>query len=1228
MGRTALSAAIPIVRSIDMAAAGVAGMLAPMLGLNAEEEQAKVFRDAEVRSARMRQMYEPQAGEQMSKTGQIAGGIASIPLEMAGGMGVQRGVERAADVVQRGGTVGEAAVAGGVTGAANVAANLLPVKAGGAVGRVVENALGRGLGARAGQVAGGALTGGVLGAAGDVGVTEASNAALPEGQQFADLKQESDPLTSFGLGAAFGGLGAHGERVGARKAASAAGEVKQPQAKARAGAEAPAGSVGAAGADVERMRRERAAALPVPIELSKGEAMDAETGAGGGDKFAQMNFERETAKDAELGAPLREAAAEKNERLQRNIDAMIDMTGAEKPDRREAGDAIVKAISKKMEARRGEVDKAYAKAREAGDMAEPVSYAGLRNYIDAQTPTTREQLAPIIKMVDEQLAKSDPSGTGEIPIADLEDIRQSIRKNTQFGTPNSVHGGELINRIDAATKDAGGDLYREARRQYADYAGEFKNRAVVANLLNKKRGMEDRRVDLEDVFSKSVLGAGHDDVKHLRRVLQTAGADGAQAWKELQGQALQHIREQALGNTSRDIRGNPIVSVAKLDKAIKGLDADGRLELIFGKKGAEQLRDLNDVASNVLTSPPGSVNTSNTASTWRNMMGHALDTMVTFSASGIPVPALAVLKKSVQTFRERGVRKRVAEALKQPEGMQAAPSGESPFTVEPLGERTQIQPERVQRPAVERSVPDDARLAEIQRLRAGASPETLKALDEHEKVIKREIQAQQLKDRRDAEALNLEKAAARTDDSGIKAALIDRANKLRSEKIPVGDAEELTSIKIPVEKPGRIPAGKATELAEVPGPRVTEPSKPLPVGSAREVTVIDQQPAAPVEPTQIPTGEATELTAENVEPAPRPTEPPRTAAGSDADAELTMLQPGAPARGPLKRVAKPEAEKRGALPAQPFKQRRELETALRAKLGHKLVDGLLQRNVITMGDAPADVPRDAQGRFTGNTVELFHDRLDAATAPGVLMHEVGMHYGMEKMLGEQRYAELMADLAKMRQRPEVAKAWQAVVDNYPLQEGSPEFLSEVAAHLVESAPDRPIVRRMLDAPRAYLYKNFGVNISRTDPALVRALAVGALRKSAGVEAVSPNPTALATAGARQESGADYNTDLSEKEEAQFRQWVAKNKVPFDVDAAESDYDMRGFWKAAQQGDKRASTAINANDGRIHFPDYWKTPSHRTFSNESKWAKPDSPHWEGDRLIGKNGRVVFDEAAVH
>ncbi len=108
----------------------------------------------------------------------------------------------------------------------------------------------------------------------------------------------------------------------------------------------------------------------------------------------------------------------------------------------------------------------------------------------------------------------------------------------------------------------------------------------------------------------------------------------------------------------------------------------------------------------------------------------------------------------------------------------------------------------------------------------------------------------------------------------------------------------------------------------------------------------------------------------------------------------------------------------------------------------------------------------------------------------------------------------------------------------------------------------------------------------------------------------------------------YNTALSTADEQTFRQWVSANNVPFDINAGVTDYDMRGFWKALQAGDPRAKSAIDPNDRRLHYPDYWKTPYHETFSAESQWADPKkAPHWnEKDQLVMPDGTVIFDDRA--
>lgn len=107
---------------------------------------------------------------------------------------------------------------------------------------------------------------------------------------------------------------------------------------------------------------------------------------------------------------------------------------------------------------------------------------------------------------------------------------------------------------------------------------------------------------------------------------------------------------------------------------------------------------------------------------------------------------------------------------------------------------------------------------------------------------------------------------------------------------------------------------------------------------------------------------------------------------------------------------------------------------------------------------------------------------------------------------------------------------------------------------------------------------------------------------------------------------DYTTKLSADDESKFQAWVKDNKVPFNPRDKISDYDMRGFWQAAQRKDPAAETGVDPNDGKLHFTDRWKTPFHQTFSNQSMYAKPNAPHWEGDKLVDENGKLLFDDAA--
>lgn len=138
--------------------------------------------------------------------------------------------------------------------------------------------------------------------------------------------------------------------------------------------------------------------------------------------------------------------------------------------------------------------------------------------------------------------------------------------------------------------------------------------------------------------------------------------------------------------------------------------------------------------------------------------------------------------------------------------------------------------------------------------------------------------------------------------------------------------------------------------------------------------------------------------------------------------------------------------------------------------------------------------------------------------------------------------------------------------------------------------------------------------------------------TAGLEkqAIQPiQPQANLFAPRAQSTLGPYQTNLNPQDEWNFRSWARTNNIPFPekyssidqyIDDPKADYDLRGYWQAQQAGNPMAMRAAN-----LHFPDYWKTPYHESFSNESKYAGAGAPRWnEKNQLISPVGSVVFDE----
>ena len=422
----------------------------------------------------------------------------------------------------------------------------------------------------------------------------------------------------------------------------------------------PLGSVGAQALSDAQIRAEAAKNLPVPIQLTKGQSTR---------EFDQQRFERETAKLEDVGEPLRQRFADQNSQLIQNFDSFIDEVGAELYYPLEIGESVVKAIRADAAKDKAKIRTLYNQARESGEMGKKVDLNPLSDYLNANRAERAEN--SIMTKTQRQLEVLEVAGGSfeegtlslrQMSLNEAEAVRRFINRNVNDADPNDVRiATNLKNLIDASTEGQGGEKYKAARKARFDYAEKFENVGLIDNLLTTKRGTVDRKIALEDVVRKSVISSAtpYQSTYHLRKLLQNAGEEGKQAWRELQGSTLRHLQDQMTKNVARNERGDPVVSAAALDRELMALDRNGKLDLLFGKSGAQKLRTINDVAKVVLTSPPGSVNHSNTATVLAGLMNIAVS-----GSSGVPAPVFTSVKLLTDGLKDKKLKKRVADALK------------------------------------------------------------------------------------------------------------------------------------------------------------------------------------------------------------------------------------------------------------------------------------------------------------------------------------------------------------------------------------------------------------------------------------------------------------------------------------------------------------------------------------------------------------------------------------
>lgn len=196
-----------------------------------------------------------------------------------------------------------------------------------------------------------------------------------------------------------------------------------------------------------------------------------------------------------------------------------------------------------------------------------------------------------------------------------------------------------------------------------------------------------------------------------------------------------------------------------------------------------------------------------------------------------------------------------------------------------------------------------------------------------------------------------------------------------------------------------------------------------------------------------------------------------------------------------------------------------LDQSLRAAFGTS-TERLMADGRVKLVSTPDDIPggphpADVKAATAPDgSVYVVAENVSESEARGILLHEVGVHVGMERMLGTEVFQSVLSELddAVMRGEAWAQKARASVPGDTPMGLVREEQL----AYLVQNAPELPIVKRIIAAVRAWAYQNFEFardNLTLTE-ADFQALAVSALHAAAGGETGGVLAGAYARASAR------------------------------------------------------------------------------------------------------------------
>lgn len=168
------------------------------------------------------------------------------------------------------------------------------------------------------------------------------------------------------------------------------------------------------------------------------------------------------------------------------------------------------------------------------------------------------------------------------------------------------------------------------------------------------------------------------------------------------------------------------------------------------------------------------------------------------------------------------------------------------------------------------------------------------------------------------------------------------------------------------------------------------------------------------------------------------------------------------------------------------------------------VNAMQESGRLVVVDSVEQLPANVKMSSTANgaydsksqTSYIVANRIEKGQGRRALLHEVGEHHGLEKMVGKD-YTALLNRLKTLRkQNADIDALFGEVQTQYPeLEVNSAPFLQEVMAKLGERAPNNTLFRRMVGAVKNFLRRLGIYDVNRFSDADIQDMILNSLRVS-------------------------------------------------------------------------------------------------------------------------------------